>query len=84
MNLSESDLSVIRSIPCNLVGAAVDDVSSQGFNVSVNSGSMDLTEPRPNGRPRGKPHQGSCRKPEEVERARLLLREGVNSLVIVR
>jgi tRNA (adenine-N(1)-)-methyltransferase non-catalytic subunit len=83
MNLTDRELSIIRSIPSAELAPATDDVSEVGFSPSLDSRSMDLDDPKPNSRASGKPFHSSCKKAHELDRARTLLREGANSLIIV-
>jgi tRNA (adenine-N(1)-)-methyltransferase non-catalytic subunit len=83
LNLTEMELGNIRSIPLNELAASVDFVSGQGFMSNSQDNAMDLSDPTPCARSRGKPLHSSCRRAHELVRARQLLCEGVNSLVIV-
>lgn len=85
LNLNDKELEIIRSVPCVELASAADDVQAKGLLNSLDSDSMDLTDPspKPNARSSGKPYHSSCKKPHELQRARQLLREGVNSLVLV-
>lgn len=82
MNLQDSDLSIIRSIPLHEIASAVDDLKSCGFCSAVNSGSMDLCPSKSEYRV-NKPHQSACKKELEIMHAKQLLREGIDSLIIV-
>ena len=85
LNLTDKELEIIRSVPCVELASAADDVQAAGLLNSNESDSMSLSDPspKPNGRSSGKPYHSSCKKPYELQRARQLLREGVNSLVLV-
>lgn len=85
LNLSDKDLGIIRPIPLQQLAPAADFVITNGFQ-ATDSNAMDTAPPSPkpnSNRPNGKPHHSSCMKPYEIERAKLLLRQGVNSLLIV-